>query len=267
MGLGRGFQLSGPSSKTTMEPGCFSATSFAHACKLKRNNALTALLCGALPALLLAWHRPPAAAPWLLGLGIGLVWANAFEYFYHRYLLHHTRGTLGKGHILHHISSGKENEVEHLTFGESPLYVMLLFGTNGSPVALASLLLGFALAPGILLGFTAYFIAVEEIHWRIHLGGWLPPGLRAARPYHLDHHDIPEGRYNVFCPLFDVLLGTFQPALGPVVMPAAAMAVPARYSRPRRSMWRALQEEALLYAWIIGMAAFIRLFCGPSGKS
>src|SRR5579864_6138719 len=225
----------------------------ANASTLKRNNALTAMLCGALPALLLAIYSPPTHRQWLIGLAIGLVWANAFEYFYHRYLLHHTRGRLGKGHILHHISSGKENELEHLTFGESPLYVMLLFGTNGSPVALADLLWRFPLAPGILLGFTAYFIAVEEIHWRIHRGGWLPPGLHAAIPYHLDHHDIPEGRYNVFCPLFDLLLGTFKSASAPAVR---------LRPKARRGIGRALQEEAFLYAWIIGMSLFVRFFCG-----
>jgi hypothetical protein len=240
-----------------MEPGPSSAESLASARKLKRNNALTAILCGALPALLLAFHLPPTRQQWFFGIAIGLVWANAFEYFYHRYLLHHTRGRLGKGHILHHITSGKEEEVEHLTFGESPLYVLLLFGSNGSPVIFADLLWGFALAPGILLGFTAYFIAVEEIHWRIHLGDWLPPGLRAARPYHMDHHDIPEGRYNVFFPLFDVLLGTAKSSLE---------SAPALRLRPRRKIWRALQEEALLYTWLIAVALFIRLFCGTSAK-
>jgi fatty acid hydroxylase family protein len=240
-----------------MDASCSTATAFPHACSLKRNNALTALLCGAVPALLLALYSPPSPRQWLIGLAIGLVWANAFEYFYHRYLLHHTRGALGKGHILHHITSGKENEVEHLTFGESPLYVALLFGTNGSPVAVADLIWRFPLAPGILLGFTAYFIAVEEIHWRIHLGSWLPPVLRAAIPYHLDHHDIPEGRYNVFFPLFDVLLGTAK---------SKSVGAVAPHPRPRRNIWRALQEEALLYTWIIGMAVFIRLFCGTSTK-
>jgi hypothetical protein len=191
-------------------------------------------------------------------LAIGLVWANAFEYFYHRYLLHHTRGTLGTGHILHHITSGKETEAEHLTFGESPLWVMLLFGTNGLPVALADLWAAFLLCPGILLGFTAYFIAVEEIHWRIHLGGWLPPFLRAARPYHLDHHDMPEGRYNVFCPLFDLLLGTSRPDPVAVTKPSP---------KPHRSLWRALPEELFLYAWMIGIAVFVRFFCGTSAKT
>ena len=241
-----------------MEASSSTTNTFIHACHLKRNNALTAILCGAVPALLLALHAPPRAYQWLIGLAIGLVWANAFEYFYHRFLLHRTRGTLGKGHILHHITSGKEEEIEHLTFGESPLYVALLFGANGSPVALAALLAGFPLAPGILLGFTSYFITVEEIHWRIHLGGWLPPGLRAARQYHMDHHDIPEGRYNVFFPLFDLLLGTASSS-----WPANA---PALRLKAGRSLWRAVQEEALLYTWLIAMALFIRFFCSTPPK-
>jgi len=53
-----------------------------------------------------------------------------------------------------------------------------------------------------------YLIFTEEIHWQIHMNGWLPPGLRFARAYHLSHHDIPNRRYNVFLPLFDWLLGS-----------------------------------------------------------
>jgi hypothetical protein len=54
-------------------------------------------------------------------------------------------------------------------------------------------------------GFTIYFIAYEEIHWRFHLGGWLPGWLRAARNHHMLHHGSFEGRYNVFLPIFDWL--------------------------------------------------------------
>lgn len=58
------------------------------------------------------------------------------------------------------------------------------------------------------MAFAAYYLAAEEMHWRIHLGGWLPPGLRALREYHLAHHDRPDARFNVFLPLFDWLFGT-----------------------------------------------------------
>jgi sterol desaturase/sphingolipid hydroxylase (fatty acid hydroxylase superfamily) len=59
----------------------------------------------------------------------------------------------------------------------------------------------------MFVGWTVYLIAAEEVHWRIHMDGWLPPGLRFARAYHMSHHDIPNARYNVFLPLFDCLLG------------------------------------------------------------
>ncbi len=61
---------------------------------------------------------------------------------------------------------------------------------------------------GMLAAFAVYFVVLEELHWRIHLGEWLPGFLSPARVYHLAHHDRPDGRYNVFFPLFDWLLGT-----------------------------------------------------------
>ena len=39
------------------------------------------------------------------------------------------------------------------------------------------------------------------------MNGWLPPGLRFARAYHMSHHDYSNTRYNVFLPLFDMLFG------------------------------------------------------------
>ncbi len=72
----------------------------------------------------------------------------------------------------------------------------------------SNLLLHLGIAPGLFLGVIAYFILGEEIHWRIHLGGWLPPGLRWSRKYHLTHHRRPQTRFNIFLPPFDWLLGT-----------------------------------------------------------
>ena len=74
-----------------MESGAIVEGRLPSASTLKRNNAITAIACGALPGLALALHIVPALHPWLAGLAIGLIWANAFEYFYHRYLLHRTR--------------------------------------------------------------------------------------------------------------------------------------------------------------------------------
>jgi hypothetical protein len=62
----------------------------------------------------------------------------------------------------------------------------------------------------MFLGFVAYQVTVEEFHWRIHLGGWLPPGLQWTREYHLAHHDRPDGRFNIFLPVFDAVFALPQ---------------------------------------------------------
>jgi hypothetical protein len=173
----------------------------------KRKNAIVALLSGALPGLILTFYFPFHWNRWLLGLIIGLVWANGFEYAYHRWLLHRPRSSLGKGHLQHHAHVGTPDEAEHVSLGKSPAHIAILFASNGSVVLLADLLLGLKIAPGIFIGWAVYLITAEEIHWRIHMDGWLPPGLRFTRAYHMAHHDIPNTRYNVFLPLFDLLLG------------------------------------------------------------
>lgn len=179
----------------------------------KRNNAIVAVLSGALPGLVLNHYLACNWKHWVLGLAIGLVWGNAFEYAYHRWLLHMPRSSFGKGHLEHHMNIGTPEEAEHVSLGRRPYHIALLFASNGIVVIGLDLLLGLHLTPGIFVGWTVYLIAAEEIHWRIHMDGWLPPGLRFARAYHMSHHDIPNTRYNVFLPLFDFLLGN---AAGPV---------------------------------------------------
>lgn len=73
---------------------------------------------------------------------------------------------------------------------------------------IGDLLLGLSIAPGVFLAFAVYFITVEEVHWRIHLGEGLPRMLRASRAYHLAHHTRPDARFNIFLPVWDALLGT-----------------------------------------------------------
>jgi len=180
---------------------------FAHGRAKKRNNALVAILSGALPGLIFSHYLPADWKHWMLGVAIGLTWGNAFEYGYHRWLLHRPRSSLGKGHLEHHINVGTPEEAEHVSLGRHPYHIALLFASNGLVVMGLDLLLGLRLTPGIFVGWTVYLIAAEEVHWRIHMQGWLPPGLRFARAYHMSHHDIPNTRYNVFLPLFDLLLG------------------------------------------------------------
>jgi len=174
----------------------------------KRNNSIVALLSGALPGVILTFYVPFTWERLVLGLTIGLLWGNAFEYSYHRWLLHRPRSPLGKGHLEHHASIGTPEEAEHVSLGKSPPYIAILFATNGTVAVLIDFLLRLWVTPGIFLGWTFYLIAAEELHWRIHMDGWLPPGFRFSRAYHMAHHEIPNSRYNVFLPLFDLLFGS-----------------------------------------------------------
>ena len=166
------------------------------------------MLSGALPAILLrlsfnfTWER------WILGLLVGLIWGNAFEYAYHRWLLHRPLSPFSAGHRDHHARVGTPEEAEHVTLGSSPLNITILFAINGVLAFLISYpLSAWASLSGIFAGWTIYIMMVEEIHWRIHMNGWLPPGFRFARAYHMSHHDVPNSRYNVFLPLFDLVFG------------------------------------------------------------
>jgi len=183
-------------------------TSIARGRAVKKVNALTACLCGALPGLGLGIFQPIGVEKWLIGFIAGFMWANAFEYVYHRFLLHLPKTFFAQRHLEHHASVGTATEAEHVNFGSSPLWVAAIFVINGGPIAAVNILLGLDVTPGILLAFSVYFIAVEEIHWRIHLGEWLPPGLRGASGYHLAHHLCPNARFNIFLPLCDMLLGS-----------------------------------------------------------
>lgn len=54
---------------------------------LKRKNELTAALSGCLPAVVLGFVSPSRFETWGIGLVAGFLWANWFEYAYHRWLL------------------------------------------------------------------------------------------------------------------------------------------------------------------------------------
>jgi hypothetical protein len=215
-------------------------------------NAVTAAFCGVLPALVLIRAYPSRWRLLLAGFLIGLVWSNGFEYTYHRWILHWPKGALGKGHLLHHATLGTPYEPEHVTFGSSPFAVAMIFVVNGIPVILLDRAFDLRLAAGMLIGFAGYFIITEEVHWRIHLGGWLPSGLSAARDYHLKHHDRPDARFNVFLPIFDLLFGN----LGGEVNSE-------HHRQPLREralgLFRAAAEGALVYTYLI--VAFILFWC------
>src|ERR1700752_2333669 len=180
----------------------------ARARRVKRVNAITAFLIGVLLAALALELLPFEAGAFdplhiVAGFLAGFLYANAFEYVLHRFFLHWGEGFLVQRHGLHHDSAGTAEEPRYVNFATSSWVVVLVFVLNAFPVFALELFLRTGFAVGTFLGFTLYFIAYEEIHWRFHLGGWLPGWLRATRNHHMLHHGGFEGRYNVFLPIFD----------------------------------------------------------------
>jgi hypothetical protein len=86
--------------------------------------------------------------------------------------------------------------------------VVVLFAVNGAPVVAADWLGRFGIAPDVVAAFSLYYVTLEEIHWGIHLGEWLPRTLHFAHAHHLAHHHHPDRRFNVFLPAFDWLVET-----------------------------------------------------------
>ena len=164
-----------------------------------RNSQIAAFVVGGLllASGLLGWSR------WPLGLLLGLIYANAFEYITHRVLLHGTTGFLHQGHERHHKTWGREEEALYVRFGP-PVAVVILFVGNSLPLALLDRL-GAGIGGGALAAFVAYYVLYEEFHWRIHLG-YLPAWLGWMRKHHFAHHRGAPGKYNVLVPLWDCVL-------------------------------------------------------------
>lgn len=177
------------------------ARNLAVSLRVKRNNAIAALLVGLIFALLaVRMTGGVKVADIALGVLAGIVYANAFEYVLHRYFLHWGQGFLVQQHGLHH--SVGPNEVKYILLSSSAGVVVLVFALNAIPVFAIAHWLDGGIAAGMFAAFTAYYIAYEEIHWRIHVGG-LPKWMRFARRHHMLHHRGEEGRYNIFLPVCD----------------------------------------------------------------
>jgi sterol desaturase/sphingolipid hydroxylase (fatty acid hydroxylase superfamily) len=89
--------------------------------------------------------------------------------------------------------------------------VVALFFANAAPYLLLQWLFRDGWTAGVFASFAIYYIAFEEIHWRSHMGGWLPKWLRPAARHHLLHHAKDDGRYNVFLPMCDWIGERLQP--------------------------------------------------------
>src|SRR5437763_3717403 len=160
---------------------------FRHGQIKKRNNAIVALISGALPGVLLTFYFPSNWQRWFVGMIIGLLWGNAFEYAYHRWLLHRPRSSLGKGHLEHHANIGTPEEPEHVSLGKSPLHIAILFAGNGIVMLLVDFLLSLRITAGIFIGWAVLIITAEGIMWLIHLKGLVHPGKCLVLSFQVAH--------------------------------------------------------------------------------
>lgn len=169
---------------------------------LKRLNAAISLSF-LVPALFFALKHPVNPIHWLIFFAAGLVWANWFEYVYHRWVDHVPGTPFEAGHRKHH---AKPSDEGHINLGDTGWTTLGMFLVNSIPLYFLDRWLQMGFTGPVLASFVTYVIAIEEIHWRIHTGsGWVPGW---ARAYHLRHHDRPLEKYNICFPIFDGLFHT-----------------------------------------------------------
>jgi len=171
--------------------------------RIKRKNLFAALLSGAALAGLSVALVPVDAAGLATGLAVGLIYANVFEYCLHRYVLHCGRGVFCQQHLVHHETWQSPEAARYVNFSSNPLGVVALFLANALPFLAVEWVFQAGWPAGAFAGFTVYYMAFEEIHWRSHMGGWLPGWARPAARHHLLHHVQEDGRFNVFLPATD----------------------------------------------------------------
>ena len=178
--------------------------------RVKRRNLLVAVLCGSALAWVSLRLFPHTVTGLLFSFVAGLLYANAFEYCLHRFVLH-AGGFFGRHHMIHHETLNAPEGPRYVNFSRNPLGVVALFLANGIPFLFLEWMTHSAWAAGMFISFALYYVAFEEIHWRAHMGGWLPKWLRPAARHHLLHHAHDDERFNVFFPLCDWIVDWFLP--------------------------------------------------------
>ena len=179
--------------------------------RIKRRNLAAAALSGATLVWISLRFFPHSVPAILCGLVFGFFYANGFEYCLHRFVLHSGRGLFFEQHMVHHTTLAEPEAPRYVNFSRNPLGVVALFFANGVPFLLAQWIFHNTWTAGVFASFAIYYIAFEEIHWRTHMGGWLPRWLRFAARHHMLHHAHDSGSYNVFLPIFDWLMAGEKP--------------------------------------------------------
>lgn len=179
--------------------------------RIKRNNLLAAVLSGSVLVWISIRLSPYSIAGIFGGFVLGFLYANGFEYCLHRFVLHAGDGFFCQQHMVHHETLNSPEMARYVNFSRNPWGVVALFFANAAPFLLLQWIFRNGWTAGVFASFAVYYIAFEEIHWRSHMGGWLPKWLHPAARHHLLHHAQDNGRFNVFLPIFDRIVEWFQP--------------------------------------------------------
>ena len=174
--------------------------------RIKRNNLFAASLSGLVLFVCSVRLVRPSATGIIFGAVLGFCYANGFEYCLHRFVLHRERGFFAQQHMVHHATLHSPEAARYVNFSSNPWGVVVLFVGNAAPFLLLQWAFHAGWVAGVFPSFALYYMAFEEIHWRTHMGGWLPSWVRPAARHHLLHHAHDDTRFNVFLPLFDWLL-------------------------------------------------------------
>lgn len=155
----------------------------------------------------------------LIGFPAGILFANAFEWWFHKYVLHglgKKKGTFWNFHWYEHHAESRKHDMLDKAYTES----WVGGGLNArSKEALA--LLGGALPwlpllyfiPGFALAALYSTANYYYTHKRAHLD---PEWARKHLPWHVDHHLAPnqDANWGVTRPWTDIILGTREVFVG-----------------------------------------------------
>lgn len=153
----------------------------------------------------------------MIGIPLGLAYANAGEWLIHKYVLHgagRSRKSFWSFHWLDH------HRVSRIKGFRDPDYEKSVFHANAQGKE-AALLAGAALAHLPLLPVAPFFTGTVLYsianYYRLHKKAHLDPEwAREHLPWHYDHHMAPnqDANWCVTKPWFDHLMGTREPYVG-----------------------------------------------------
>lgn len=142
-----------------------------------------------------------------LGFVAGLVAWTLLEYIIHYPLGHLPKGKIliSSEHLKHHANILYFTPVRLKIVGALPVLGLLLL--------ISAALFGIAVAAGFVAAVAVGWTIYEWLHQSIHVNGPTNRYSRWAARHHLSHHFTrPNCNHGVTTPIWDMILGTYEPA-------------------------------------------------------